>query len=107
MGDEVEAIARGLTKAQAGYLWTPPEEAWGGLARQIIFWMDMEPRTPRALFKHLERSGYAIPDWLRKEPEMRGLDHVPSKGTRAVLVYRAMLDEVLPELRRHLEGVAP
>jgi hypothetical protein len=73
----------------------PTEAQWDGLARQIIMWMDMEPKTPRALFKHLERSGYEIPQWLRDEPEMKNLDHVPSKGTRAVLVYRAMIDAAL------------
>lgn len=76
-------------------LWAPPEEAWGGLARQIVFWLDMHPKTPRALFRHLKRSGYEIPTWLTDEPEMQHLDHVPSKGTRAVLIYRAMLDAAL------------
>jgi len=69
----------------------PTEIMWGGLARQIILWMDMHPKTPRALFDHLRRSGHDVPQWLRDEPEMQNLDHVPSKGTRAVLIYRAML----------------
>ncbi len=73
----------------------PSEAQWGGLARQIIFWMDMSPKTPRALFAHLERSGHAIPQWLRDEPEMKALDHTVSKGTRAALVYRAMIDAAL------------
>ena len=68
----------------------PTEAQWGGLARQIMMWLDMGDKTPRALFRHLERSGEPIPDWLRNELEMQALDHVPSKGTRCVLIYKAM-----------------
>ena len=87
---EVDLIRAATAAIQA--MREPTPEQWGGLARQIIFWMDMQPKTPRALFKHLDRSGHAIPQWLRDEPEMKRLDHVPSKGTRAALVYRAMID---------------
>lgn len=70
----------------------PTEDQWDGLTRQLIMWMDMGGRpTPRSLFDHLKRSGYEIPDWLRNEPDMKNLDHVPPKGTRAVLIYKAML----------------
>lgn len=88
--------AEGLISARAvvAAIKEPTEAQWGGLARQIIFWMDMQPKTPRALFNHLERSGWEIPQWLRDEPEMRNLDHAVSKGTRAVLVYRAMIDAI-------------
>lgn len=79
--------ARGVLHA----LFDPTEEMWGGLARDIVMWMDMSPKTPRALFKHLECSGRVIPDWLRNEPEMQALDHVPSKGTRAVLIWKAVI----------------
>lgn len=88
-----EHIATAAIKAMR----EPVEDQWGELARQIIFWMDMQPKTPRALFQHLERSGREIPQWLRDEPEMKRLDHVPSKGTRAVLVYRAMIDAALSQ----------
>jgi hypothetical protein len=70
----------------------PTEEMWGGLARSIMMWLDFDRKTPGALFKHLEASGVEIPQWLRDEPEMKRLDHVPSKGTRCVILYRAMLD---------------
>ena len=70
--------------------WTPTEAQWGGLARAIMMWLDMGDKTPRALFKHLEMLGRPIPQWLRDEPEMQHLDHVPSKGTRCVLIYKAM-----------------
>jgi hypothetical protein len=71
--------------------WTPPEQMWGGLARAMMMWLDMHPKTPRALFRHLECTGQEIPQWLRDEHELQALDHVPSKGTRCVLIYRAML----------------
>lgn len=70
------------------------EAMWGGLARDIMMWLDMSPKTPRALFKHLERIGREVPQWLRDEPEMKHLDHVPSKGTRCVLIYKAMRERV-------------
>lgn len=71
----------------------PTEEQWGGLARSIMMWMDMSdgPKLPRDLLKHLERSGVEIPQWLRDEPEMLSLDHSMSKGSRCVLIYKAML----------------
>jgi hypothetical protein len=83
-----------LVEAHGERLWTPPEEAWGGLPRDLVMWLDMGDKTPRALFKHLERCGRPIPQWLRDEPEMQCLDHVPSKGTRSVLIYRAMLSAI-------------
>lgn len=85
-------------KADAEYKevpFVPTERQWGGLARDIMMWIDMYPeskRTPRTLFKHLEMLGRDIPQWLRDEPEMKNLDHVPSKGTRAAIIYRAMVE---------------
>jgi hypothetical protein len=72
----------------------PDEAMWGGLARQMMLWLGFERATPRTLFTHLQSSGYEIPQWLRDEPEMQALDHVPSKGTRCVLIFRAMLDSI-------------
>lgn len=69
----------------------PTRAMWAGLARDLIMWLDFERKTPRELFAHLDMLGQEIPQWLRDEPEMQALDHVPSKGTRAVLIYRAML----------------
>lgn len=70
----------------------PSEAMWGGLARAIMMWLSMNERpTPAKLFRHLEMTGEPIPQWLRDEPEMQALDHVPSKGTRCVLIYTAML----------------
>lgn len=76
----------------------PTEAMWDGLARQIIFWMDMHPKTPRALFNHLKSSGYEIPTWLRDEFKNHSLDHTPPKGTRVVMVYRAMIDSYIKSL---------
>jgi hypothetical protein len=65
---------------------------WGGLARSIMMWMSFgPPHTPRTLLQHLERTGAEIPRWLLDEPEMQSLDHSMSKGTRCVLIYRAMI----------------
>jgi hypothetical protein len=72
--------------------WTPSEKMWGGLARSIMMWLSFGPRhTPKSLLDHLERSGAEVPQWLLDEPEMQSLDHSMSKGTRCVLIYRAML----------------
>ncbi len=89
-----------LTDEMKAVPWQPTKEQWGGLARAIMMWLDMGDKTPRALFRHLEMSGEDIPDWLRNEPEMQALDHVPSKGTRCVLIYQAMLDAYKPENSR-------
>jgi hypothetical protein len=75
----------------------PVEAQWSGLARDIMMWMDMDDRTPRGLFFHLKALGRDIPDWLKAEAEMDRLDHVPSKGTRVAIVYKAMLADA-PEL---------
>jgi hypothetical protein len=79
---------------------SPPEEAWGGLARAIMMWLDFETKTPRTLFRHLKHSGVPIPQWLRDEAEMQALDHTPSKGTRVVLIYRAVQEANLAALER-------
>jgi hypothetical protein len=82
----------------------PTEVQWDGLARAIMMWLDMHPKTPRALFQHLKASGRDIPEWLRDEDEMKALDHVPSKGTRCVLIYRAMVEDELSARPTPLAG---
>ncbi|MDR6511433.1 hypothetical protein J2792_002305 [Novosphingobium capsulatum] len=71
-------------------------ENWDGLARSLMMAFDMQTKTPRAIFKHLDLCGMPIPQWMRDESEMKHLDHVPSKGTRAVLIYRAMTEDIDP-----------
>ena len=71
----------------------PTEAQWDGLARDLITWHEVGNRTPRALFYYLKMLRREIPNWLRDEPEMQALDHVPSKGTLAALIYRAMIRE--------------
>lgn len=87
------SLARACLQAAADN----PGDAWEGLPRALIMWMDMEPKTPRALFEHLRQTGIDVPDWLRGEPEMKHLDHVPSKGTRAVLVFKAFVAAIVGE----------
>ena len=72
----------------------PTEAQWSGLARDIMMWLDMERKTPRTLFDHLDAIGVGVPPWLRVELEMGNLDSVPSKGTRCVILYKAMLAAV-------------
>lgn len=74
-----------------------PEAMWDGLPRAIMLWLDFERPTPRNLFQHLKSSGYEIPAWMREEGELKALDHVPSKGTRCVLIYRAMVENWIAE----------
>ena len=74
----------------------PTEDQWGGLARDILMAFDMGSKTPAKLLDHLEKVGREIPQWLRDEGEMKYVDHVISKGTRAVIIYRAMLAAALP-----------
>lgn len=66
------------------------EAMWSGLARDLFLAWDMGCKTPAQIFDHLDRCLRTIPLWLREEPEMQNLDHTVSKGTRAVIVYKAM-----------------
>lgn len=94
--NEKHEIARAAIEAMR----EPTETMWGGLARDIVMWMDIYDggkKTPRNLFRHLEQTGREIPQWLRDEPELKALDHVPSKGTRAVIIYHAMIHAALAE----------
>ncbi len=72
----------------------PTEEQWGGLARDIVWWMRSYPsnkHTPATLVEHLNNLGREMPAWMGSEAELRTQDHVISKGTIAVLIYKAML----------------
>jgi hypothetical protein len=68
----------------------PTEAQWSGLARDIIMWMDMGGRpTGESLYEHLDMCGRDIPQWLRDE--VPNVNHVPPKGTRAAIIYKAMI----------------
>lgn len=70
----------------------PSEAMWGSdLVRCIMRWLRQDRPTPAKLFADAKATGIEIPDWLRNEGEMQALDHVVSKGTCAVIVYRAMI----------------
>jgi hypothetical protein len=68
----------------------PNEQQWGQLARDIVMWLQFPaPHTGTSLHNHLESCGTLRPDWLRKEiPDSAA---VPSKGTIATCIYKAML----------------
>lgn len=68
----------------------PTEEMWGGLARHLMMWLDFGNPTVEALRKHLDMLNIEWPAWMDAESELRG-SGVPSKGTRATLIYKAML----------------
>ncbi len=80
----------------AGYKVVGPavtETQWGGLARAIVMWCHMPaPHTPNSLLMHLERTGETVPEWLLAEPEMANRNHAMSKGTIAVIIWKAMLE---------------
>lgn len=103
MADQIVTETTGAKQEDRIAPWTPSDDAWGGLARDIVMWHDCYPNrlTPRTLFKHLDLVGTEVPQWLRDEPEMQHPDHTISKGTRAVIIYRAMLQDCQPatELR--------
>jgi hypothetical protein len=92
--EAVEKIAERLMAIFANSVPTEPTKVmWGDdLVRVIIRWMREGTCTPKRLYKDMESCGIAIPDWMVKEQELAALDHVVSKGTCAVLVYKAMLD---------------
>lgn len=71
----------------------PREDMWGGLARDLVMWRDLQRPTGHALYKHLRDCGRDIPAWLFDE--IPNTTHVPSKGTVAVCIYKAMLDAAM------------
>lgn len=72
----------------------PTEDQWGDLARAIVFWMRIYPshqQTPSTLVEFITSLGYAVPDWMAEESELKAPHHVISKGTVAALIYKAMI----------------
>jgi hypothetical protein len=70
----------------------PTREMWGDdLVRWLIRWCGYDRPTPKALLTDLKLGYGPAPLWLEAEAEMQDQDHVVSKGTRAVFIYRAML----------------
>jgi len=68
----------------------PTEDQWGGLARHLMMWLDLTGRpTGSNLYEHLDMVGEDAPYWLKEE--IPDDDIVPSKGTRAAVIYKAMI----------------
>lgn len=80
--------------------WQPTEEMWGGLARDIVFFLYGydAPHYGSRLHKHLRSAGREIPAWLLTE--IPDEDHTPPKGTFAACIYKAML-EAAPKSADH------
>lgn len=102
LGDGIslaERFARHRHEARAEAL-EDGKNNWDGLARSIMMAFDCDAKTPRAIFKHLSMVGQPVPKWMRDEAEMQNLDHVISKGTRCVLIYRAMAEPAIRSGKR-------
>jgi hypothetical protein len=69
----------------------PTEAQWGELARDIMLAFDMSCKSPALLLNFLKNVGREIPKWLLDEVRDPASTHVLSKGTRVVIIYRAML----------------
>lgn len=100
--DMLRHVLSGYPVAQAGQVpegWKlvpiePTKDQWGGLARAIVFWMrsyQSSKHTPATLIEFITSLGHEVPEWMGDEAELRTKDHVISKGTAAVLIYKAML----------------
>lgn len=92
--DRIAENLRFERELKGGYPFNPTEAQWGGLARDIVWWMRSYPsnkHTPATLMEHLGNLGREVPAWMGDEAELRTQDHVISKGTIAVLIYKAML----------------
>lgn len=85
----------------------PTEEMWGGLARDLMMWLDFDNKTVEALRRHLAMLNVEWPKWMDDEDELKG-SGVPSKGTRATLIYKAMLAAApaAPVVQEEQESVA-
>lgn len=70
----------------------PTEPMWGGLARSIVMWQRMNPQgSGKSLHKHLDYSYGGVPSLVTKE--IPDTDHVPPKGSIAIIIYQAMIDD--------------
>lgn len=69
----------------------PTEAMWGGLARDIVWFLysTSAPHRGVKFYKCLSNMGREVPEWLRKE--IPDVDHSPSKGTWAACIYKAMI----------------
>lgn len=97
-----EAVQAELAALQAGRNQTgmtpvplePTEQQWSGLARDIMMGYDLGAKSPRALLQHLQFSGATAPEWLRHELGDGTGEAVLSKGSRCVLIYKAMVHAI-------------
>ncbi len=93
--DALVMAIKGLRAAPADMVLVPrepTEEMWGGLARDIVWFLysTSAPHRGVRFYKWLENMGREVPEWLLAE--MPNVDHSPSKGTWAVCIFKAMLE---------------
>lgn len=73
----------------------PTERQIGGLAGEIMNWLDTHGAgrpTARKLFRQLELAGVEIPAWLRDHPSLQKLDDLVAKPVRTEIIYRAAVE---------------
>ena len=94
MADGTELFAHPAPVVPDGFAIVPVEptaEMLGGLARSIMLAFDINAKSPALLINVLTNLGHEIPQWLRDEIKDPESNYALSKGTRAVIIYRAML----------------
>ncbi len=96
-GRESEFKAWKASKARPGYKLVPSEptiEMWGGLARNLVKYMQMHDRyCPKTLKKYFDRFIGEPPEWLSKEVGNWESDSAFATADLGVFIYKAMLEE--------------
>lgn len=96
-GANEETIRRALLIADR-VMQEPTRDSWSGLARDIMMGLDLGMAKGVSMRQHLHACGTPIPDWLEEELSRNGGGHHMSKGTRCVLIFKAMRDQLLREV---------
>lgn len=94
--DAMELIdLHGVQTTTAAPINPDEDQFYDKYVRQIVNWMGYSHPTPAKLREVLGRcvSG-ELPAWLEAELAGRGEDHVVDNASRAVILYKAMLDPI-------------
>ena len=70
------------------------DKYWEGLPRALMMWLDLNDRpTATSLKEHCSRMSIELPESITSESEFKHVNHVASKGTRAVWIFKAFIHE--------------
>lgn len=69
------------------------EEQWSGLARDLMMAFDLGAKSAKSMLEQMRYTWDELPQWLRDELHDPHSTSVLSKGTRCVLIYRAMVED--------------